>query len=171
MILSERHLRHFLGLSLAALGLVSNAAAKPRIVPLRTSATFSSQSPQNGWSVLIKSTHGSTLYVLSLEPDFDAAHHVVSLELVLRHADDKADAPNLFDPTGKHGLQAYDFAANDLAGGIQKSAFGEKRKVSLKSLRLIIQVAVSKATVSPISGAGNQIEALELQIEADNVDH
>jgi hypothetical protein len=88
----------------AALSLVSNAAAKPRIIPLRTSVAFSAQVAESRWSVPIKSTDGRTLYVLSLEPDFDAGHHIVTLELVLRRPGDKTHAANLFDPTGRrHG--------------------------------------------------------------------
>jgi hypothetical protein len=104
-----------------------------------------------------------------LEPDLDVGHHVVTLELVLRRPGAKPDAPNLFDPTGKrHGLQAYDFAADDLAPGVQKAAFGAKRTVSLKSLGLVVRMDVSKATVSPVSAGNYQLDALELQIEVDN---
>jgi hypothetical protein len=82
---------------------------------------------------------------------------------------ENADAPNLLDPTGtRHGLQAYDFAANDLAQGVQKSAFGEKRTVSLKSLGLIVRITVLKVAVSPISDGDYQLDALNLQIEVDN---
>lgn len=153
----------------AALSLISNAAAKPRIIPLRTSVAFSAQVAESRWSVPIKSTDGSTLYVLSLEPDFDAGHHIVTLELVLRRPGDKTHAANLFDPTGRrHGLQAYDFAAGDLADGVEKSAFGEKRTVSLKSLGLVVRIGVSKATVGPISPGAYQVDALDLQVEVDN---
>ena len=155
----------------AILSFVSNAVAKPRIVPLRTSATFSAQSPENRWSVPIKSTDGRTVYILSLEPDFDVGHHVVTLTLVLRRPSDKLGASNLLDPTQKrHGLQAYDFAADDLAQGVQKSAFGEKRTVSLKGLALVVRIAVSRATVGPISVGNYQLKALDLQIEVDNSD-
>jgi hypothetical protein len=121
--------------------------------------------------VPVKASDGSTVYVLALEPDFDVEHHAVTLELVLRHSGDKTDAPNLLDPTGRrHGLQAYDFAANDLARGVQKSAFGEKRTVSLKSLGLVVRIVVSKASVSPISAGNYQLDALDLQVEVDNLD-
>jgi len=153
----------------ATIALLPNAAAKPRIVPLQTTATFSTQAPENRWSVPIKSTDGSTAYILSLEPDLDLGHHVVTLELVLRRPGDKTDAANLFDPTGtRHGLQAYDFAASDLAQGVKKSAFGEKRTVSLRDLGLMVQIVISKAAVSPISAGSYQIDALDLQIEAEN---
>jgi hypothetical protein len=169
-MITSRFCRFIFAASLVAtLALGSNAAAKPPIVPLRTSATFSSQSLENRWSVPIKSTDGSTAYVLSLEPDFDVGHHLVTLELVLRHPGDKTDAPNLLDPTGRrHGLQSYDFAAGDFAQGIQKSAFGTKRTVSLKKSGLQLRIAVSKATVSPISAGNYQLDALDLQIEVDN---
>jgi hypothetical protein len=143
--------------------------AKARIIPLHTSAEFSSQASGNRWSVPIKSTDGSTAYVLTLEPGFDVGHHVVTLELVLRHPGDKADAPNLLDPTGKrHGLQSYDFAADDLAHGVQKSAFGGGRMVSLKKLGLVVRIDVLKATVSSVSAGSYQLDALELRVEVDN---
>jgi hypothetical protein len=172
MILTDRLWRCLIfAVPLTALSLLcnANAMARPRIVPLRATATFSSQFPENRWSVPIKSTDGRTVYVLSLEPDFDVAHHVVTLELVLRKPGDNADAPNLLDATGRrHGLQAYDFAADDLAQGVQKSAFGEKRTVSLRSLGLVVRIAVSKAAVSLISAGNYQLDALDLQIEVDN---
>lgn len=172
MILTDRLWRCLIfAAPLTALSLLcnANAVARPRIVPLRATATFSSQSPENRWSVPIKSTDGGSVYVLSLEPDFDVGHHIVTLELVLRHSGDKTDAPNLLDPTGKrHGLQAYDFAADDLAQGVQKSAFGEKRTVFLKSLGLVVRIDVSKAMVRPISAGNYQLDALDLQIKVDN---
>jgi len=167
---TDRLCRCFFVLCLATLGLFSRAVANPQIIPLQTSVAFSSHSPESRWSVPIKSTDGSTVYVLSLDPDFDSGHRTVTLELVLRHADDKTDAPNLLDPTGRrHGLQAYDFAANDLAQGVEKSAFREKRTVSLKKLGLVVRIAVSKAAVSRISAGNYQLDALDLQIEVDNI--
>ena len=52
---------------------------------------------------------------------------------------------------------------------MQKSAFGEKRTVSLKGLGLVVQITVSKATVSPISTGSHQIDELDLQIEVENL--
>ncbi|HTS13377.1 MAG TPA: hypothetical protein VMH00_14770 [Candidatus Limnocylindrales bacterium] len=150
--------------------LLPSAAGRSEIIPVRTRARFSAQDRGGRWSVPIKTTDGSIAYILSLEPDFDLGHHVVTLELVLRRAGTKLDAANLFDPTGKrHGLQAYDFAADDLAHGAQNSAFGEKRTVDLKNLGLIVRIDVSKATVSPLSPGNYQLNALELQIEVDNL--
>ena len=87
----------------------------------------------------------------------------------MRHSGYKPDGANLLDPTGiRHGLQAYDFAVDDLAQGVQKSAFGEKRTVRLKDLGLVVQIAVSEAAVSPISTGSHQIDSLEPQIEVNN---
>jgi len=155
---------------LVMLGLYTNASAKSRIVPLQSRATFSALSSENNWSIPIKSTDGSAAYVLSLEPQFDVGHHIVTLELVLRYPGDKTNVPNLLEPKGRwHGLQAYDFAAGDLAGGVQKSAFGEKRLVFLKSLGLKIRIVISKVIVSQFSAGNYQLDALELQIEVNNV--
>jgi hypothetical protein len=154
---------------LVAWSLFVNPMAKPRIVPIKTSAGFSSQTPENPWSIPIRSTDGSTAYLLSLEPDLDVGHHVVTLELVLRHPGDKTYASNLLDPTGRrHGLQSYDFAANDLARGVQNSAFGKKRTVFLKNLGLVVRIDVLKATVSPVAAGTYQVDSLNLQIEVDN---
>jgi hypothetical protein len=165
----NRRFRHALAVSSLILCLLPSSAAKPQIIPLRTTATFSARSPQNRWYVSIKSANGSTAYVLSLEPDFDVGHHVVTLELVLRRPGENNDAHNLLDPTGRrHGLQPYDFAADDLAMGVQKSALGKKRIVSLKNLALVVRMAVSKATVSPTSAGNYQLDALNVEIEVDN---
>src|SRR5208337_2478968 len=153
----------------AVLSLVSNAAANPRIVPLRTSASFSTRYAENRWSVPIKSTDGRTVYVLSLVPELDVGNHITELELVLRRSNARNNAPNLLDPTGIwHGLQACDFPGRDLAQGIQKTAFGEKRTIHLNRLELVVRIAVLKVTVSPISAGDYQIDALDLQIEVDN---
>jgi len=171
MIHFDRLSQYIFAISLAALSLLSNTAAKPRIVPLRTSVTFSSVSSVNQWSVPIKSTDGRTIYVLSLEPDFSVGHHLAVLTLVLRHFADKKDAPNLLDPTGIwHGIQPCDFVANDLAQGAQKSVFGgDKRTISRKNLGLVVRIIVSKAMVTLISPGNYQLDDLELQIEINNL--
>ena len=167
--MTNRFYYNILATFLAAIAAFASAPTEPPVIPLRTSATFSAQSLENRSSIPIKFPDGNTAYLLSLEPDFDRGHHVITVELTLRHAGDKADAANLLDPTGKrHGLQAYDFAADDLAEGAQKSAFGKERTVSLKNLGLVIRITILKAVVSPISGSHHQLDALELQIEVDN---
>lgn len=94
---------------------------------------------------------------------------MITVELTLRHAGDKDDAANLLDPTGKrHGLRAYDFAADDLAEGAQKSVFGKERTIPLTNVGLVIRITILNAVVSPISGTFHQLDTLELQIELDN---
>jgi hypothetical protein len=170
MIPTNRLCQFIFAVSLAAiLNLLSNAAANPRIAPLRTNVTLSSESAENRWSLPIKTTDGRTAYVLSLEPDFSVGHHLAALTLVLRHSGDKADTPNLLDPTGVwHGIQPCDFVANDLAQGAQKSVFGEKRTILVKNSGLVARIVVSRATVSPISADNYQLDALDLQIEINN---
>jgi len=149
----------------AVFALFANAAARPQGVLLRATATFSSKLPENHWAVPVKSTAGETLYMLSLEPDFDIWHHVVTVELVLRYPDANPDSPNLLDTTGKlHGLQPYDFAAADLAQGVGESAFGKERIVVLKELGLIVEMTVSRAEVRPTANGHYQIDTLEVQI-------
>jgi hypothetical protein len=152
---------------------LSYAVGKPRITPLRTSFTFSDNSALSQRSVPIKSTDGHTIYVLSLEPDFDVRHRVVTLEVVLRLAHDKGAAQNLLAPTGVwHGYQAYVFAGSDFALGPDKSAFGPRRTISVQRLGLVVRIVVSGVKVSPITGTPGldyQLDALDLQIEVDNV--
>ena len=167
--MTNRFCQRILATFFVTIALLPVAAAQPRIVPMQTSVRFSTQAPENRWSVPIKSIDGSTAYTLSFEPDFDVGHHVVTLELLLRRPSDKTDTPNLLDPTGaRHGLQAYDFAASDLAQGAKKSAFGEKRTLRLKNLGLILQITVSNVLVSPVSNGSYQIDGLELQIKVEN---
>jgi hypothetical protein len=143
-------------------------AATPCILPLRTIATFATQFPEEHWSVPVKASDGHIAYVLSLEPDVDIGHHVLTVELVLRHAGSEADAPNLL--RGKrHGLQPYDFAVDDLAHGVKNSVFGEKRTITVSDLGLVLRIVITDATVSPISASSYEFDALALQVEVDNL--
>jgi len=152
-----------------AQGLAADAAAKPRIIPVRTTVSYSSHLSEPSWSIPIKTTDGSTLYILSLEQGFAVGHSLAVLKLVLRHFTDRPDAPNLLDPSGIwHGIQPCDFVANDLAKGIQKSVFGEKRKLSRKDLGLVVRITVRSAIVSVTPSGNYQLDGLGLQIEVDN---
>jgi hypothetical protein len=165
----DRRRHTVLALLFVTLVLSRGLAAQPRIIPVRTTATFSSDTLKDRWSVLIKSNGGRTMYVLTLEPDFDVGHHVVTLELALRRPGEKNGAANLLAPSGNwHGLQPYDFPATDLAQGVKKSVFGEKRTMVLQSLGIVLQITISNAKVSPTSGNDYQLEALDLRIEVDN---
>ena len=144
-----------------------------RIVPLRTTATYPSRPSGSNWHTVIKGTDGKAVYVLSLEPDFDVGHHLITLHLLLHRPGDKADTPNLLDPTGnRHGLQPYDFTAKYLAPNEGGPTTGEKRNLSIGNLGLSVQVVISKAEVSPISDGEYQlqIDKLELQIEVSNLE-
>ena len=161
--------RYFCIAALAAFVLATGATAAPGILPLRTTATFSAHTRGKSWSEPVKLADGRTAYFLSLEPDYDVGHHVVTVELVLRRPRGKGDSSNLLDATERaHGLQSYDFAADDLARGARMSADGENRVVSLKNLKLVVRISITNAGVSPISEGKHQIEELELQIEVDN---
>jgi hypothetical protein len=156
----------FLTLVLSA---ASGWAAATPVVPLRTSATFTARQPERRWSVPIRASDGHVAYILSLEPDFDVGGHVVTVELVLRRAAAKDDAPDLLRGN-LHGLQPPDFAANDLAHGVKDSVYGEKRTMSLTKLRLLLRVVVTDATVSPNPTIGGyQLDRLTLHIEVDNL--
>jgi hypothetical protein len=169
MIHFNRLSRSIFVVSLATLSLLSDAAAKPRIIPVRTSVSFSPYSSKDRWSFPIKTADGSTVYVLSLDQDFSDGNHLAVVTLVLHRFADKLGAQNLLDPPGIwHGIQPCDFVANDLAYGIQKSVFGEKRIIPRKDLGLVVRIAASTATVSPTSNGDYQLDAITLQIEVDN---
>lgn len=161
----SQHVSLFLILVLSSLG----SWAASAVVPLKTSVTFAAQQPEQKWSLPVYASNGHVEYVLSLEPDFDVGGHVVTVELVMRRAGAKDDSPDLLRGN-LHGLQASDFAANDLAHGAKNSAFGEERTMPLAKLGLLLRVAVKDATVSPNPTIGGyQLDTLSLQIEVDNL--
>jgi len=153
---------------------VSHAAAKPRIIPLLTRATFSAKSADSTWSVPVKSTDGRVVYVLSLDSDvfYTKGQHVGGLELVLRHPHDSADAQNLLARIRNwHGAQPFLFDAADLKNGARDSVYGERRSISIDRLRLVVRIVVLKAEVSrdlAWPGDSYQLDGLDLQIEVDN---
>jgi hypothetical protein len=169
-MINNYYWRYTLIILLVMLGSLTNADAKSRIVPFHSEVTFSTLSTKNNWSIPIKFKDGYAAYVLSLEPQFDVGHHIIVLELRLRNPKNKISTQNLLEPEGRwHGLQAYDFAAYDLAKGVKESAFGEKRTLFLKKLGLKITVIILDAVVSEFSTDNYQIDTLKLQIEVDNV--
>jgi hypothetical protein len=152
-----------------SLGLLATAYAGIQIAPFVANVHFSARAAASRWSAPIKSPDGTTAYVLALEPDFDVGHHVVDLTLVLRASGAKSDASNLLDPSGaRHELQAYDFAAADLAKGAKASAYGEKRTIPLPSLGLVVSVVIDKAVVTPVSSTDYQMDELDLKVTVDN---
>ena len=128
-------------------------------------------SNQAKWSIPIKSSDGHTVYTLSFDhPFLWVGGQLEGVDLVLQRPHDKADAPNLLEPPGNwHGLQAYMFAADDLAKGGQHLAFGEKRTITVNKLGLIVRIVVLNAKVSPISSEDFQLDSLNLKIEVDNL--
>jgi hypothetical protein len=156
---------------LSALCLSSTAAPNPRIVPLQTEVDITAaQFAKNRWSVPIKSAEGRTVYVLSLEPDVlyeQGNHPLEELDLVLR-LPRSTDVRNLLAPTGDwHGTQSYMFSAEDFKEGVDRTAFGKTRVISVNGLRLVVRITVLKATVSQ-SGSECQLDSLDLKIEVDN---
>jgi hypothetical protein len=146
-----------------------NASGKQPILPVRTTVTFFSLSSKDRWSSPIKTTDASTVYILSLEPDYSTGNHLAGVALALHRFADKPDGQNLLDPPGIwHGIQPCDFMATDLAHGIQKSVFGGKRIIPRKNLGLVVRIFASAATVSQISNGDYQLDAITLQIEVDN---
>lgn len=141
-----------------------NATAMSQRISMQATATFSSRFPEKHWSVPVKSTEGQTLYVLSLEPDFDTHLHIVTVELVLRSPNTKTEGPNLLNPRKLFGLQPYDFAAVDFSHGIDKSAFGKNRELVLRDLSLVVEMTVLEAKVSPTNSGSYQIDKLKVKV-------
>lgn len=89
-------------------------------------------------------------YRFRLIPERDVAGNVVVVELALEPADaPRASKENLLDPSGRlHGLQAWTFAASDLAHGPAKSAYGPVRTVNLLELGMVVKIDVERARVA-----------------------
>jgi hypothetical protein len=140
-----------------------------RIVPVTTSVTFTAQQAQQPWSAPIYSKDEQAAYVLGLEPVLDAGGHVVTVNLVMRRAGARGDAPDLIEENA-NGLQPPHFTANDLAQRVQRSAFGEPATMGLMKLGLLLRVTVTGAAVIPNPTTGGyQINTLNLHIEVDNL--
>lgn len=161
----------FIILLLVALsGLTSNAASKAKVVPFHAQVAFSGQSTERPWSAPLQSTDGRTLYVLSLEPDYEVGHQIEGLDLVLRYPRDRRKNSNLLAPVGIwHGLQNYMFPAGDFLQGVEKATFGKSRTISVKKLGLEIRVTILKASISQLTDGSPKLDGLELDIGVENI--
>jgi hypothetical protein len=170
MITLDRVSRSMLAIVLASAVLAQDASAQSTITPSHGVLTYPSGSSEGLSSFLIDASDGTPAYVISLQPDVDANHHVVVLTLVLHRPGDRADAPNLLDPTGKvHGYQRYTFAASDFEHGVKRSAYGERRTIDLARLGMEVRIRVNRAAVRviPPSAAGISYEFDELALRID----
>lgn len=142
-----------------------------RIRPLHTTAHFSKSPSAKPWSADVLGVDGKPAYKLSLEAEHGPKDVVISLFLALADARDEggyADS-NLLNPHNWHGLQPCHFVGRDLAQGADKSAFGARRQLTLKSKRLLVRIEILEAKVSPLPSGDYQINHLELVLTVDNL--
>ena len=140
-----------------------------RIVPVKTTATFTAQQSRPRWSVPIHARDGHLAYILSLKPEFDDGGRVIAVDLVMRNPDVKGDVPDLIRESIT-GLQPPRFTANDLEQRLQRSALREMATLFLTKVAILLRVGVAAATVNRIPNAdGYQIDSLSLDIEIDNL--
>jgi hypothetical protein len=122
------------------------------------------------WSVPLQSKDGRTIYVLSLEPDYEVGHQIEGLDLVLRYPRDRRKDSNLLAPVGIwHGLQNYMFPAGDFLQGVEKATFGKSRTISVKKLGLEIRATILKASISQLTDGSPKLDGLELDIGVENI--
>ena len=147
----------------------SSAESNPRVIPFHKAVLISAQTAKEPWSIPITSSEGKTVYFLSYTPEYWVGGQLEGIDVLLRRAGAGADGANLLAPVKNwHGMQAYIFAASDLAQGRQKSAYGKERAIPIKNLGLVVRINIVNALVSPISVSEFQLDRLEMQIEIDN---
>jgi hypothetical protein len=95
---------------LALLRSMPGQAATPLV---RVNLQFPAEAAANPSSVIIRAPGKEHAYRLSLEPDFDVRHHVISLFLVLQPLGAPPTNQNILDTTGR--LHGYLFGTPSLA--------------------------------------------------------
>jgi hypothetical protein len=142
----------------------------PPIAPKQVQAEFSRRPSSETWTEYIYSTGGTKLYVLSLERELDAGKHIADIDLVLRDVDKRGSVENLLSPPRPwHGLQPYNFAADDLSQGATKSAFGAKRTIVVRSRNLVLSIEVVDVKVSGMPGKTHELRKLKLSVSVENL--
>jgi hypothetical protein len=134
---------------------------------------ISAQTAKKPWSIPITSSEGNTVYFLSYMPEYWVGGHLGGVDILLRRAGAGDGGANLLAPAKNwHGMQPFIFAANDLANGAEKSAYGKERTIPIGKLGLVVRITIVDASVGLISVGEPQLEPqldrLELQIEIEN---
>jgi hypothetical protein len=150
--------------------LQEQAVSLERIAPKQMQAEFSQEDSTKAWTDHLYSPSNKKIYVLSLKPEVNLAKNVIGVDLVLRDAEKPKTDENLLSPAGIwHGLQPYNFVATDLILGADRSAFGARRSIKVRSrkLNVIIQILAAKIIASP--DGTQEIDVLKLAISVDNL--
>ncbi len=108
---------------------------RAEVFPVHATLVYLASSPTTP-SLKVEAIDGKS-YELALKPGLDAKDNVVVVDLVLRRV---GSDQNLLEPTGRwHGLQAFNFGANDLANGPDRAIYGATRKFLIKREKYIIE--------------------------------
>jgi len=146
-----------------------------RIEPIRATLTYSNDAASDVRTMELRSASGSVLYHLSIQPDRDVENRTIVLNVVLQSVGNSGELPNLLDPTGKlFGYQPYTLAASDFASGIDRSAYGRRRRFSLPKIGICVNLDILSAQILPLtvgakSGRGYQFERLTLTAGVANL--
>jgi len=130
---------------------------------------YSLQSSPAENSITLKLLGGKP-YHLALSRELDAQNHVVVLDAVLEKGNKTHAERNLLNTSPKsHGYQPHLFAALDFANGIEKSAYGNLRVISLPELGIsvelkVLEVKVTGISTNPSSGAGYAFTNLTIEV-------
>jgi len=153
-------------------------AAQPNITPYQAEVFFSrtalnSASPPNDfvgkpvWTDQIREPSGRPLYDISLEPQFDVRHYLVSLWLVLKDVDKPTEKNLLWCDMG---LEPFMFVARLSTHGPTDSVYGRTRTIPSCAGNIIIKASIVDAEVSTIPDSDDfQWDVLHLSISAQSV--
>jgi hypothetical protein len=128
---------------------------------LRATVRFDRTCSTNAW---FGAFGGKKHYVVSLEPVFDLSYEPIGWDLSLKGF---GETENLLEPAGEwHGLQAYNLGAEDLAHGIDRSAFGRVRSFKSDGGRTTITLEVQEAAVATDSKGRLRLTVLKVLVSA-----
>jgi hypothetical protein len=100
--------------------------------------------------VIVKAANGSAAYVFTLQPEQDVTGELSHLDLVMHRPRASFDADNLLNPPYRwHGLQDFDFNADDFIDGPDHSISGRARHFHIKSRKLDVTITISNVEIAP----------------------
>jgi hypothetical protein len=141
--LMERYLER--ALTAFAFGLVCFTGSLSAAQYKNISTATLSFPAERGKMAVLRCSMPQRSWKLMLEPDYDRQGRptVVSLSLVRREGGDNL----LYQGRNLHGLQPFDFSARDLANGVNRSAYGQNRRLTLPDSSGVLSIAVDNAVI------------------------